>query len=104
MQRCPPEEQLAEFLTESLDRAACQLLEEHLAGCVRCQERLDQLSSDTAVEQWARLRQGLREHARETGPAFLDRLAVLSPGASAPPAASSSDPQPLRDLDEDRPA
>jgi len=41
MQRCPAEEQLAEFLTESLDRAACEVLEEHVARCVRCQERLD---------------------------------------------------------------
>jgi len=56
MNECPELERLQALLSGALTASEEEALEEHLAGCVRCQERLRQLTSDSAAERWCRLR------------------------------------------------
>jgi WD40 repeat protein len=50
MNLCPPRAQLERLLAECLSEAECEMLEEHLVGCVRCQETLEELSNNRGVD------------------------------------------------------
>jgi len=66
MNDCPTEERLQALLSRSLTAPEEEALEEHLAGCVGCEERLRQLTSDSAAERWRRLQVESCSAGRET--------------------------------------
>jgi tetratricopeptide (TPR) repeat protein/tRNA A-37 threonylcarbamoyl transferase component Bud32 len=92
MNQCPSDHDLRALLAESLTAAEVTFLEEHLAGCLPCQERLQQLTSDTTAEHWRRLQ--AEPAARPLGHSFLKQLPELvaaEVGASVS-AAEKTDP------------
>jgi len=52
MNDSPTEELFQALLSGSLTAPEEEALEEHLASCVRCEERLRQLTSDSTAERW----------------------------------------------------
>jgi serine/threonine protein kinase len=65
------------LLTEHLSPLECEALEEHLAACSHCQQRLHELTSEPVPAHW----RGVLAHPQQRdaifGPAWLDRLARL---------------------------
>ena len=55
MNACPSDASLRALLAEFLTAAEVLVLTDHLDGCLRCQERLQQLTRDTTEEYWRRL-------------------------------------------------
>jgi tetratricopeptide (TPR) repeat protein len=53
MTPCPSAESLEQFLAGSLPGAANDALAEHVRACAACQARLDSLSDNTELRQWA---------------------------------------------------
>jgi WD40 repeat protein len=78
MNTCPPDQQLEVFLAESLSPSECAALEEHLATCSRCQQRLQELTNEPIPERWRELLTRLPDNQSMAIPACLDRLAMLS--------------------------
>jgi WD40 repeat protein/serine/threonine protein kinase len=58
MSDCPPQEQLEQLLAEELTAEQRESLEEHLAGCPACQQRLAELTRDPLTEWWRQDQQG----------------------------------------------
>ena len=79
MNRCPPEQQLELFLAEGLSPSECKALEEHLAACTRCQQRLHELTSEPVPSRWRELFAHQQQNDAGPGPAWLDQLARLQP-------------------------
>jgi len=79
MLNCPSDERFNQFLNECLNPAECATLEKHLARCARCQQRLQELTSDPSTERWRELLAQLQENQRPPTQEFLDRLVSRSP-------------------------
>jgi serine/threonine protein kinase/WD40 repeat protein len=81
MDKCPPDPHLKAFLAERLSPAVCETLEEHLAGCTRCQQRLQELTNDPIPEPWRELLTHGPERDSPADAAWIRRLEGLSPPA-----------------------
>jgi eukaryotic-like serine/threonine-protein kinase len=93
MMKCPSDERLERFLGERLSTAECAALEEHLARCARCQQRLHELTSDPTLERWRNLLAQRHENEGTPGWASLDGLAPM------PPARAAGQKDPVRDTE-----
>jgi serine/threonine protein kinase len=78
MNACPTTQHLEAFLVERLSPPECDALEEHLASCVPCQERLQELTDDPIPERWRELLTHCSDKQGAAEPAWLGRLANLS--------------------------
>jgi WD40 repeat protein/tRNA A-37 threonylcarbamoyl transferase component Bud32 len=98
---CPPNEELAHFLTNDLPDLRWEQVAEHVQECDACQGRLDRLLSDDSITSWTRavnvrtvpgpdpnfvaeMRSLIPRVA--TSPVDISAVANRSPGAAAAPA------------------
>jgi WD40 repeat protein/serine/threonine protein kinase len=79
MSKCPPEQQLKLFLAEELSPSECEALEEHLAECPHCPQRLHKLTSEPVPSHWRELFAHQQQNDVRSDPAWLDQLARLEP-------------------------
>jgi serine/threonine protein kinase/Flp pilus assembly protein TadD len=77
MNECPPDQRLEVFLAEGLSPSECEALEEHLAECPRCQQRLHELTSEPVPSRWRELFAYPQQNDAPSDPAWLDHLAQL---------------------------
>jgi WD40 repeat protein len=79
MNGCPSDEVLGQFLAESLNAKAAEMLESHLEQCHCCQERLQNCAGISTAQHWREQLDAQRSSAVSAELGFLDRLANLSP-------------------------
>jgi WD40 repeat protein/serine/threonine protein kinase len=74
MMPCPSRNRLQEFLEDRLSPTESAQLDEHLAGCMSCQETLRQLTADLDEDRWQRLAPKSEPLGPAPPPAFLEEL------------------------------
>jgi tetratricopeptide (TPR) repeat protein len=77
MNHCPTDEYLETFLAESLSPRECERLEDHFAVCVRCQQRLHELTNEELPEHWHQLLTRSPDDKGVVEPAWIRHLASL---------------------------